>query len=205
MVAKKWWSLLIMGYSNKYLCVFGCLLTDIGKQIKREMLTWLTSSYHVLCIDQQPPGRLFEYPAMLYAAKLSVDTNQPVLYIHTKGAANQNHLQAKVRHLWQIEFGTSHASKYFSVVNSNNPIVATPFASPEGSTWFNGFVMNPAASKICLQVINDFNHPISKHLKPENIRYRYEHMFRDTKCHVIGILNTCPSKSIWGHECWKTV
>jgi hypothetical protein len=189
----------------KPLCVFGCLLTDEGKRIKNEMLSWLRPIYNVFCVDQEPPGVFFEYPAMLYAAKLSIDTRQPVLYIHTKGAANKNHLQAKVRKVWQHEFGTEYRRIYWNTVASDQPIVVAPFVSPEGSTWFNAFIMNTAAANILMDVIDDQTHPISMHLAEQNIRYRYEHIFRDTSCKVIGILKPCPSKLIWGHECWKTV
>ena len=46
----------------KNLCVLGCLLTEAGKAIKTEMLSWLEQEYDVLCIDQNPPGSMFEYP-----------------------------------------------------------------------------------------------------------------------------------------------
>lgn len=188
--------------THKYLCVFGCLLTQDGIAIKEEMLAWLERYYHVFCVDQRPPGALFEYPAIFYAAQLSIDTQNPVLYIHTKGAANRNHLQSKVRNMWKREFSPPQLYKYLDAVNSKRPTVATPFASPEGSTWFNGYILNPSAADIVMHVIDDMTHPIQMHLKPDKIRYRYEHLFRSTVCNVVGILQTSSSDKIWGHSCW---
>ena len=71
-----------LDHTHKYLCVFGCLLTQDGIAIKEEMLAWLEKYYHVFCVDQRPPGALFEYPAIFYAAQLSIDTQNPVLYIY---------------------------------------------------------------------------------------------------------------------------
>lgn len=181
---------------------FGCLLTQDGIAIKEEMLAWLERYYHVFCVDQRPPGALFEYPAIFYAAQLSIDTQNPVLYIHTKGAANRNHLQSKVRNMWKREFSPPQLYKYLDAVNSKRPTVATPFASPEGSTWFNGYILNPSAADIVMHVIDDMTHPIQMHLKPDKIRYRYEHLFRSTVCNVVGILQTSSSDKIWGHSCW---
>lgn len=43
---------------NKPLCIFGCLLTERGMQIKQEMLSWLQSKYSVrLCPPKVLLGR----------------------------------------------------------------------------------------------------------------------------------------------------
>ena len=39
----------------KNLCVFGCLLSNNGKKIKEQMLSWLKTEYNVFCVDQNPP------------------------------------------------------------------------------------------------------------------------------------------------------
>lgn len=153
------------------LCVFGCLLTDYGMQIKQEMLSWLSTEYKVFCVDQEPPGTLFEYPGIYYAAKLAIDANYPVLYVHTKGAANKipsyhtkmmsskfnvpshakpEDCQRVIRNLWRHEFTGNRLYEYLRAVNVNTPMVACPYTGPSKTTWWNGFIINPLAAKILL-------------------------------------------------------
>lgn len=77
------------------LAVLGVLKTEAGIEIKKEMLSWLEKEHDVLCIEQEPPGIEFEYPAIKTAIRLSIDMNEPVLYLHTKGAANKIPLNYK--------------------------------------------------------------------------------------------------------------
>lgn len=179
----------------KNLCVFGCLLNDTGKQIKREMLNWLEPEYDVLCIDQEPPGKLFEYPAIKYAINLAIDTNQAVLYLHTKGAAHPfSYGQNIIRNNWKHEF-TVRKSEYFKYTGDKLPHVTTLYTGTNKETWFNAFVINPAAAKELLKTFHwDSN------------RFYFERMFCKTNIPVHGLIrndmnneramcNFCESKS----------
>ena len=156
---------------KKHLCVFGVLKTLEGIQIKNEMLKWLNDKYEVLCIEQEPPGVLFEYPGIKYAAKLSIELNEPVLYIHTKGAANPNKewFQPLVRTIWQ-QFYSAYTDKIFDIANNTKePLVQTLFTGDKRRIcWFNTFVMNQSASKIILEK-----------LRISRDRYYYENMFAE--------------------------
>ena len=61
------------------LCVLGVLKTSKGLQIKNEMLSWLNTKHNVFCVEQEPPGKLFEYPAIYYAIKLAIEMKERVL------------------------------------------------------------------------------------------------------------------------------
>lgn len=135
------------------LCVFGILKTEYGLKIKEEMLEWLSPLYDVLQIEQEPPGVLFEYPAIQYTMKLSIETNEPVLYIHTKGAGHPNGWYNKgVLKVWKMEFGEKQrAEEIFNFINhQKSPTVVCPFTGKSKATWFNAFVVNPSAAKIIL-------------------------------------------------------
>lgn len=196
----------------KHLCVFGILKTDLGLTIKNEMLHWLSQYYEVLCIEQEPPGVLFEYPAINATLKLAIQLNEPVLYIHTKGAANKNAIcpfqyqmhssinlpknatvddtQVVVRQMWQVEF-TKNIQKYFDAVNTDKPTVACPYTGKEKITWQNAWIINPAAAK-----------ELQKTFHLDKNRYYYETMFVNTNIDVIGIVsnkcdNIAPHKELW--------
>ena len=66
------------------ICVFGVLKTKDGIKIRDEMLQWLEPLYDVLKIEQDPPGKLVEYPAIKFACQSAIEMNEPVLYLHTK-------------------------------------------------------------------------------------------------------------------------
>jgi hypothetical protein len=190
------------------ICVFGVLLTDEGKKIKAEMLEWLEPIYEVHLIEQEPPGKLFEYPAIKEAIELSIERNLPVLYIHTKGAGNpvrgtapcpaypvgyraidcmpsnrcNEDWQGCVRNMWKHEF-TENRDKYFEAVNVDHSMVACPYHSKNNRiTWQNAFVMNPQAA---VEVKETF-------IQTTN-RYYYECIFDKTKVGMVGIrLNDIP-------------
>ena len=147
-------------------CVLGVLKTEEGLRIKEEMQLWLREKYELICVEQDPPGALIEFPAMMQAITLSLHTNEPVLYLHTKGAANIHGNQRFIRQLWQHEFGED-ADWYFKRVEEDKPKVAAPIVSKnKGITWFNGFVFNPAAANNMI-----------KHLHIPNDRMWYEQGF----------------------------
>lgn len=147
---------------SKRKCVLGVLTTEAGLKIKEEMLSWLKPIYEVFCVEQEAPGTLYEYPAIKMAADLAVDLNEPVLYLHTKGAAMPNQAQPMVRAFWQHEF-TVNSEKYFEMVDDCKPLVSAPYTMHKNIAWFNAFVMNPmAASKLLV------------YLKPQEDRYWFE-------------------------------
>ena len=162
------------------LCVFGCLLTESGKKIKEEMLPWLTEKYSVTIVNQEAPGKLFEFPALKYAKELSIAKNKPVLYIHTKGAGNSQNLynQLKCRAVWKNEFSDNY-DWYLNKVNTNNATVCCPFTHKNlGMTILNGFIATPEAWKktnVYLPQIGVMDD-----------RLGYEHLFDFTDCEVNG-------------------
>lgn len=159
------------------IAVLGCLKTQVGLAIKQEMLSWLTPMYEVITVDQELPGRLYEYPAMQLAFDLSAKTTQPVLYLHTKGAANNHPVQGHIRQMWKNELGNREKlQKYLDLVNTPGPKLATPIMSPVGKcTWFNAFICNPEAAVI-----------LSEYVKPSESRYDFECIARNTEVEVVS-------------------
>lgn len=162
---------------NKRKCVLGVLKTEAGLKIKEEMLAWLSPIYEVFCVEQEAPGVLYEYPAIKMAADLAVDLDEPVLYLHTKGAAMPNQAQPMVRAFWQHEF-TVNSEKYFEMVNENKPLVSAPYTMKRNIAWFNAFVMNPIAAKWLLT-----------YLKPQSDRYWFEQQLwnHDSTVTMLGL------------------
>ena len=173
-------------------CVFGILRTAAGLKIKDEMLKWLLPLYKVECVEQDPPGKEFEYPALKRAFETAVATNEPVLYLHTKGAANTLEVyQSYVRLIWQKLFGNKerHDACFSAFEFEDEPFVLCPYAGKTKATWFNGFIVSPKAASIAL----------TRLLKPNECeRHYYEHeLFNDPRIHVKGILrNDCDDKKI---------
>ena len=94
---------------------------------------------------QEPPGILFEYPALRFAQWTSRRTEAKVLYLHTKGAANQTELQNRVRTLWKHEFTGKRLSMYLD----DDADVVCPFLGQSNETWYNGiFISRKAFSKV---------------------------------------------------------
>ena len=172
---------------KKYKCVLGVLKTEEGLRIKDEMLEWLTPDYDVAIAEQEAPGVLFEYPFVKKACEVSMLYDEPVLYLHTKGAANPNPLQAVVRRLWQYAF-IKEKEIYFNTVAIPKPVVSTLIASFEQKIcWFNGFVMNSAAAK-----------NISAVLKPTEKRFWFEHgMLIDAKVGIAARLICDKRENVW--------
>lgn len=149
------------------LCVFGCLMNDNGKKIKKEMLEWLTTKYDVVAVNQAYPGKLFEYPAMAFAQYAAKRFNKPILYIHTKGAfytTNSLYSQNNVRELWKNEFITNYDWYLKSTADVSSPFTG----DKDHSTWWNGFVAKPRAWAVVPEIQFYEN------------RYVYEHLFAGT-------------------------
>lgn len=129
------------------------LRTSLGIKIKEEMLEWLTPLYDVTTVEVDPPNDVeFEYPFLKKACEVSIDSAEPVLYLHTKGAACDNPTQPLVRKLWQHEFGNRHKLYFDTALKFVEAVAVAPFTSLANSIcWFNGFVMNYTAA----EYIND--------------------------------------------------
>lgn len=161
---------------TKTYCVFGCLLSDEGIKIKDEMLSWLIPNYDVISVEQELPGKLYEYPAIKYLVDLSKNTNELVLYVHTKGAANKGIIQEKIRKMWNYEF-VDKKEYYINKFNNhiNDAIILCPFTGEDKNTWFNGFYMTPTAAKK------------TQNLSSNNKRHYWEAMYKDNdKIKIIG-------------------
>lgn len=148
------------------ICVFGVLRTKLGLEIKAEMMSYLKKYCDVLPIEQDPPGILYEWPGIYYACKTAVSLNEPVLYIHTKGAAHPRiWYQEPVKRMWREEFGTDKIIKYFEKARSIENSIICPLAGSNKETWFNGFVISPSAANILLKTL---------HLDPDRYYYEYK-------------------------------
>ena len=123
-------------------CVLGVLLSDNGKKIERYMLSWLTRKYNVISVRQPVPGTLFEYPALRVAQLLSTEREEPVLYLHTKGAANSRRFQRQTLNMWMHEF-VEAKEKYEAQMDGHD--ILLPYSGPQNITWFNGFIASPKA------------------------------------------------------------
>lgn len=152
-------------------CVLGVLLTREGEAIERYMLSRLTRAYRVVCIRQTAPGALFEYPALRYAQLYSIGHGEPVLYLHTKGAANPRPMQRKNINMWMAEF-VGAKQKYEAKIPEYDLLM--PYSGPRNITWQNGFIATPEAFSSIP--------PIEK---SEN-RFEYEILFRDSSLSSFG-------------------
>jgi len=173
---------------NKRKCVLGVLKTEAGLKIKEEMLSWLSPIYDVITVEVDPPNDIeFELPFIKKACEVSIESNEPVLYLHTKGAAMQNNAQPIVRNMWKHEFGVNHET-YFNMVNINEPCCASIIASAKNKIcWYNGFVLNNLAAKQILKI-----------LTPHTDRYWFEQqMLAEANVKVIGNINADDGNTCW--------
>lgn len=138
----------------KHKCVLGVLKTEEGLRIKEEMLAWLEPVYDVTLVEVDPPNDIeFELPFIKKACEVAIESNEPVLYLHTKGAAMQNGAQALVREFWHKIF-TNEADSYFKYVDTDIAVCSAPIVSRvKHACWFNGFIMNVTAAKQILPVL----------------------------------------------------
>lgn len=158
------------------ICVLGVLKTEEGLRVKDEMLQWLRPVYDVYAVEQEAPGSLYEFPAMALAIEMCHKAQAPVLYLHTKGAANTHMVQKMVRKMWQGEFGNPEkVNEYLNLVDGDEPRLVSPVIGDSAQTWFNGFVMNPAAAAVLRDTI-----------RPSTDRYYFECVARDTPVKVVS-------------------
>lgn len=161
----------------KHKCVLGVLKTDIGLKIKDEMLAWLNPVYDVTLVEVNPPNDIeFELPFIKKACEVAIKNNEPVLYLHTKGAAMPNNAQPLVREFWRRVF-TDELDTYFKYVNTDSATCSAPIVNRDKATcWFNGYIMNVAAAKQILSI-----------LSIHSDRYWYEtSLLNEAKVNVIG-------------------
>ena len=165
-------SLIHIGTRNTPIhCVLGVLDTPNGQFIAKEMLTWITLLYDVSIITHD--GSEYEYPAISYSHDYAIEHDLPVLYLHTKGAANPNtsYKQSAVRNMWRYEF----LGKYnWYKTHLTNDTVLCPYTGPSKTTWFNGFITTPSAFNTLGQIPKSTN------------RYIYERLFNHTDINVHG-------------------
>lgn len=175
---------------NKFLCVMGVLKTEKGLLIKDRISNYLNKNFDILYIEQDPPGVLYEFPALISTIKLAIEMNEPVLYIHTKGASDPNNMwyQKPVKKLWELEFGTEKLFDNYDKALGDTPKIVCPLRGPKKETWYNGFIINPEAAKILKNIIKtpeqlkDSNKNISA-----NSRYYYEcFMCSNTSIQIIS-------------------
>lgn len=160
----------------------GVLKTKKGLIIKEKITNYLKPRFDILYIEQEPPGVLYEYPALKYAFQLAVDMNEPVLYIHTKGAANPGNswYQTPVKKLWEVEFGTDKVVESYKRVCNDTPTIICPIAGTKNQTWWNGMIINPAAAKMLKPRLRHPSELTDKHVSP-NSRWYYEEFMCDIK------------------------
>lgn len=158
------------------ICVLGVLKTEEGLRVKDEMLQWLRPVHNVYAVEQEAPGALYEFPAMALAFEMCHKAQTPVLYIHTKGAANPHMVQGMIRKMWQGEFGNPEkANEYMKLVECDEPRLAAPVVGDDSQTWFNAFVMNPAAAAVLRDAV-----------RPSADRYFFECVARNTSVKVVS-------------------
>ena len=134
----------------KYPCIMGVLKTDKGILIKNRLSAYLSPRFNIFYVEQDPPGTMYEYPGILFALTCAIDCKMPVLYIHTKGAADPHHMwyQKPVKKLWEHEFGTEKVNETYKKACTSVPTVFCPIAGTNKQTWWNGMIINPAAAQI---------------------------------------------------------
>lgn len=166
---------------SKPIAVLGIMTTPEGLKIADEMCAWMQPIYELHKVEHD--GSLFELPALKAAQALSIERNEPVLYIHTRGAVNVWRTTIPTRKMWKEEFGRQWL-KYFTVAGmQQKPVVVCPFVDSDRETRYNGFVANPSAwAQLDLQPTKD--------------RMDYERLWRDKECTVLGLLFNCDDYAI---------
>lgn len=158
--------------TNPY-CIFGVADTELGREIEKEMRSWLEPNYNLIEIWHD--GSQFEYPALKYLQDFCKETGKPCLYIHTKGAYNRQEWSKTIRDMWKYEF-TINKDLYFELVNRPFAVVACPATGSDKTTWYNGWVTN---AKAMLEI---------PEITPSTNRMKYERLFIGQKPQVIGVI-----------------
>ena len=153
------------------IAVIGCLKTDKGIKILQELLSWVPNKFHTYIVYQDPPGKLYEYPAMKWAKDVANLFNKPVMYIHTKGAVFTRKCSPFIRNKWKETFYDNYEE---CIDKLNGKTVYCLYTGNKKIPWYNGFIATAEAwneAKIILS----------------NDRWYYEHkIWENTNCNVIG-------------------
>lgn len=169
------------------LCVLGVLDNSLGREIKQEMLSWITEEYDVYCVIQKEPGELFEYPALRFAQWLC-QTGQAMtnglLYVHTKGAGFKNPNQKKIRELWKNEFAGTRVEEYIRELDKYDAVCL--MSGPERQTWYNGMFISKKAFA---------NMPC---VRPYKDRFAFQRLF--SKMRVKGMLKESVTQDMLTEE-----
>ncbi len=169
------------------IAVIGCLKTDKGMKILKELLSWVPNKFHTYIVYQDPPGNLYEYPAMKWAKDIAKIYNKPVMYIHTKGAVYTRRENDWVRANWK-DFYLNH----FDWINkniSNNNTVCCLYTGKTKIPWFNNFIATPDAWE-------------QAKIIQTNDRWYYEQgIWKQTNCNVIGFKTNDKNKpqDMWNY------
>ena len=197
-------------------CILGVLDTPRGHEIKEELINWFSNDYEIECVVHD--GSQYEYSAIKRAIELSVESNAPVLYIHTKGAWNINPALTKndekyymcpqchppkdaiildwqktVRKMWRSEF-VDNKEWYINQCSTAPPTVCAPYVSDSKHTWTNAFMFNASAAKQLYP------------LKFNTNRWSYEKLWNGTSCQCTGRvfehMNSYPAMYSWKSDVW---
>lgn len=121
-------------------CIFSIMNCPLGNKIANEMIVWLKPLFDVTEVYHN--GKEWEWPGINAACALSLSINEPVLYIHTKGAGHDNSAQKPIRDFWKKEL-TTKLPLYEKALETHD--VVCPITGKEKQTWFNMFMANPKA------------------------------------------------------------
>lgn len=169
-------------------CVLGVLKTKEGIKIRDEMLEWLTPEYDVTMVEVEPPNdKEFELPFIKKTCEIAIETNEPVLYLHTKGAANINMAQKVIRDMWKNNF-LYEKERFFNCVNFEKPTAASLiYSSKRNICWYNGFIINVLAAKNILEK-----------LAIHEDRYWFEQaMLNESNVQCIGLIDCDNPNDVW--------
>lgn len=134
-------------------------------------------------IEFRHDGKLFEYPGIKRAAELSIETNEPILYIHTKGAANVNSAQPWVRSQWYLWWNKPWYNRW------HDGMIAI-MTGPTGQTWFNSFILYPDAAKTILDKMEINENRYYYEELPHNIGVKVHSLFQNVEPeHTSNYLN----------------
>lgn len=155
------------------IAVIGCLKTDKGMKILQELLSWVPNKFHTYIVYQDPPGNLYEYPAMKWAKDVAKLFNKSVMYIHTKGAVYDRIETVWVRNNWK-DFYLNNYEWIMKNLDKQNTVCCL-FTGKTKVPWFNSFIATPDAwEKTKIKISND--------------RYYFEQgIWKETDCNVIGL------------------
>lgn len=112
---------------NKPLCVLGAADCPRGIAIAEEMLEWIVPHFNVFVLKHD--GSTFEYAALKFLQNLIISGtyNEPIFYLHTKGAYHVRRESEAVRRMWKAEFFNRQAL-YLRAVDRPEATLATPYS-----------------------------------------------------------------------------